>query len=180
MGSVRLPDVRELCEPAGDLFGTSGAAFSACRTWRYLLWRVWDARRKSIMIIGLNPSTADESRDDQTIRRCVGFARSWGYGGLYMTNLFGFRTRSPAVLKRADNPIGPANDEVLLRTADAARGILAAWGAHGTFRDRGDVVSRMLREKGKAILTFGLTKNRQPKHPLYIPRDRVPVNLVEA
>lgn len=177
---VRPPDVSDLCIPAGDLFGTNGAAFSSCRTWRYLLWRVWDDRRRALMVIGLNSSTADELTNDKTIRRCIDFGKRWGYGGLYMTNLFGFCTKDPKVLKRAADPIGPANDAVLLRTADTARGILVAWGTHGTFRDRGDAVRRMLRERGKEVLTLGLTKNRQPTHPLYIPRDRVPIKLEVA
>lgn len=47
------------------------------------------------MFVGLNPSTADETEDDQTIRRCVGFAMDWGYGGLCMGNLFAIRATKP-------------------------------------------------------------------------------------
>lgn len=177
---ARLPDVSDLCEPAGDLFGTNGAAFSECRTWRYLLWRVWDDRRRALMVIALNSSTGSYVKNDPTIRRCTNFAKDWGYGGLYMTNLFGFCTKDPRVLKRAADPIGPVNDAVLLRMADTAGGILVAWGTHGTFLDRGDTVRQMLRERGKEVLTLGLTKNRQPTHPLYIPRNRVPIKLEEA
>ena len=68
--------------------GVSGANFSRCRRYRYTLWRRWDPERPLVMIIGLNPSTADACQDDPTIRRCIGFARVWGYGGLVVTNLF--------------------------------------------------------------------------------------------
>lgn len=177
---MKRPELEGVCEVSGDLFGTTGAAFSECWTWRYLLWRVWDHRRRALMIAGLNPSTADEETDDPTIRRCIDFGKRWGYGGLYMVNLFAFRATDPADMKRAADPIGPANDAVILRTVEASQGILAAWGTQGVFRERGDAVRRLLRKQGREVLTLGLTKNRQPTHPLYIPRDRIPVKLVEV
>ncbi|HHC7270859.1 TPA: DUF1643 domain-containing protein [Vibrio parahaemolyticus] len=63
------------------------AKLSDCRTYRYELWRIWDEQKPYAMFVGLNPSTADETEDDPTIRRCIYFAKSWGYGGLCMANL---------------------------------------------------------------------------------------------
>ena len=103
--------------------------FSPCRRWRYTLWRDWmddvleleeragNNSAKYAMFIGLNPSTADETRDDPTVRRCVGFAKSWGYGALCMTNIFAWRDTDPAGMK-ADfraGMIGSALTEKLLR-----------------------------------------------------------------
>ena len=68
----------------------SGAGFSLCRTWRYKLWRRWSSAGPIVAFIGLNPSTADELNDDPTIRRCIGFARHWGFGGMYMLNVFAY------------------------------------------------------------------------------------------
>ena len=79
----------------------TGAIFSSDRIFRYILWRTWNEQNGHLMVIGLNPSTADETQDDPTIRRCVGFARQWGYGGLYMLNLFAYRATDPSELMKA-------------------------------------------------------------------------------
>jgi hypothetical protein len=70
----------------------SGAEFSPCRTWRYALWRHWDwqGHANCVMFVGMNPSTADELVNDKTISNCIGFAKRWGFGGIYMLNLFAF------------------------------------------------------------------------------------------
>lgn len=109
-----------------------GAKLSDDRLYRYGLWRKWDDRPK-VMFIGLNPSTADEVEDDPTIRRCIGFANSWGYGGIVVANLFGFRATDPTALQKATDPIGPENDEWLYRLADEAALVVGAWGNGGLF-----------------------------------------------
>ena len=91
-------------------FSKSGAVFSDCRKYRYALWRMWDENKPLVMIIGLNPSTADETGNDPTITRCISFARSWGYGAVCVTNLFGFRATAPSQLKVYHDPIGKEND----------------------------------------------------------------------
>ena len=85
------------------------AVFSPCRTYRYALSRVWAADKPYALFIGLNPSTADETLDDPTIRRCIDFAKRWGYGGLVMANLFAYRATDPAVMKRAAEPVRRAH-----------------------------------------------------------------------
>ena len=72
------------------------ATFSSCRAYRYSLSRIWDKKKKLVLLIGLNPSTADEKVDDPTIRRCVNYAKNWGYGGFLMVNLFAYRTTLPS------------------------------------------------------------------------------------
>lgn len=72
-----------------------GAKFSDCRKYRYTLWRIWNESEPCVMFIGHNPSTADEKEDDPTIRRCINYSRDWGYGGLYMVNLFAYRATDP-------------------------------------------------------------------------------------
>ena len=89
---------------------TKGARFSECRVWRYALWRTWDPARAPLVFVGLNPSTADETQDDPTIRRCLGFARDFGCGGLHMLNIFAFRATNPDELRRTDDPVGPDNE----------------------------------------------------------------------
>lgn len=86
------------------------AILSEDRKYRYILSRTWDETKPTVLFIGLNPSTADENEDDPTIRRCIIFAKSWGYGGLIMANLFAFRTTNPQGLYSEKNPVGSEND----------------------------------------------------------------------
>ena len=145
-----------------------GAQFSDDRRYRYALWRTWSEGDGHVLFIGLNPSTADETQDDPTIRRCIGFAKQWGFGGLYMLNIFAYRATKVQDLKKADDPIGPENIHYLDMYFDRAGCNVACWGSQGIYRNQGiAVVNRFGREN---LFCFGLTKNGQPKHPLYLPK----------
>jgi len=152
----------------------SGATFSDCREYRYVLWRIWDDDKPKVMFIGLNPSTADEKTDDATIRRCIGFAESWDFGGIYMLNLFAFKATLPKDLKLAAQPIGEENDMYLTRYAEKSSLIIGAWGNHGVFLNRGSEVIEMF----PAMHCLKMTKMNQPAHPLYLRADtgHKPVN----
>jgi len=150
---------------------SSGAKFSECRVWRYTLWRIWDEALPYMNVIALNPSTADERNDDPTIRRCIDFARRWGYGGLYMTNIFAFRATDPKVMKKAEDPVGPENDFWLRKTAKGAGLVVAAWGTHGSFKDR----ARDVIEQITDLHCFRITKGGWPEDPLYLPKALNPV-----
>ena len=153
-----------------EMFSGRGAAFSPCRTWRYSLTRWWDVRRGVMMVVGLNPSTADETVDDNTIRRCIGFAKREGLDGLIMANLFAYRSTDPRALKWAEDPVGPENDEWLRNLAACSKLVVAAWGTHGTLNGR----AREVLEKGLLgpnVQCFGHTKDGHPRHPLYLRRD---------
>ena len=139
------------------------AALSNCREYRYALWRKW-TEGPQVLFVMLNPSTADGSADDPTIRKCIALAKSWGFGSLAVGNLFAFRTPSPVVLKRAALPVGDANDEWLRRLQNAASLTVAAWGNHGAFQGRGGVVRSMLVNSH----VLGLTKLGEPRHSLYV------------
>ena len=140
--------------------------FSECRMFRYILWRRWDYR-PLVNFIGLNPSTADETEDDPTIRRCIGFAKErWKAGGILMTNIFAFRATDPKKMKEAIDPVGPDNDLHLRWIAGCSAKKIACWGVHGAFQYRGSTVARMI---GRQFLwCFGRTKAGHPKHPLYL------------
>lgn len=150
----------------------SGAVFSPCRTWRYVLWRRWQRENlRQAMFIGLNPSTADERQDDPTIRRCIRFCRDWGYGGYVMMNAYGFRATDPKVMQAASDPVGPGNDEALRTEQHHVELIVAAWGVHITeARQR-----RIMEIIEKPIYCLGTTKAGRPRHPLYIAADTTPV-----
>lgn len=146
----------------------SGAHFSDCRTWRYQLWRIWDPSKRSILFIGLNPSTADETQDDPTIRKCIGFAKRWGYGSYLMCNLYGFRSTDPRGLKTIADPIGPGNDEGIKEFIKAAATVVVAWGCHKGIKDRADAVLKLIPDPQCLRVTDG----GYPGHPLYIPYSR--------
>ena len=156
-----------------DLFTRSHAVFSDCRLYRYRLERRWGEGVLGAFLM-LNPSTADEFQNDPTIRRCVAFARMWGYGGLMMTNLFAWRATDPRNMLAADDPVGPDNDQTLRATWLNAAITVAAWGAHGTHQGRGAHVRAML----PALHYLRLTKDGHPGHPLYLPASLRPVQWV--
>lgn len=143
------------------------ALFSPCGTWRYALTRELGGRR-TVAFVGLNPSTADETRDDPTIRRCIGFARSWGFARLDVVNLYAFRATRPRDLWLADDPVGPENDDVLARALADADLVVAAWGI-GARRERLADVAGLLAQR--TLHALGVTKAGAPRHPLYVPAD---------
>lgn len=148
-----------------------GADLSEDRVYRYRLWRTWDAAKPTVAWLMLNPSTADESEDDPTIRRCIGFARDWGYGGLVVGNLFALRATDPGDLREHSDPVGPENDAHLQAICADADRVVAAWGAQGSLYDRASEVHQLLDVDLYALDT---TRNGQPVHPLYQPADREP------
>lgn len=162
----------------GDLFDSP--VFSADRVHRYTLPRVvnLDTEREGesercVAFIMLNPSTADETKDDPTIRRCMGFARTWGYDYLLVGNLFAFRATDPRDMKLASDPVGPENDRWLLEIANAADLVVCAWGQHGHYQERAASVTWALR-KHVALHAIELAKDGTPKHPLYLKAAREP------
>ena len=169
---------RQPALPMGDGLGGryAEATFSPCRTWRYRLTRMWHTNLPAANFIGLNPSTADETADDPTIRRCIRYARDWGMGGLVMTNLYGFRSTDPKGLRTAADPVGPENDEHLMAAATGAGTVVVAWGAVEPWQqDRAAGVLAALRGTGRAVHCLALTQAGQPRHPLYLRADLRPV-----
>ena len=152
---------------------SSGAPFSDCGRYRYLLWREWAPDRGRLLWIMLNPSTADASRDDPTITRCKERAYRLGYGGIEVVNLFALRATNPKALKAVAYPTGIENDRHIAAATGGKRQIIAAWGSHGAYRNRGVAVRRVLEECGvlHRVLVLGLTKGGEPKHPLYVGYD---------
>lgn len=154
-------------------YDVTWAKFSPCRTWRYALYRGWDyfnILRGNVAFIGLNPSTADETKDDPTVRRCVNYAKVWGYGGMLMLNIFAFRATDPKEMKASLDPIGPENEKFLRLYHELAALTVACWGTHGAYLSRGAEVVNMLDH----LACFGITKAGHPKHPLYLRADLTP------
>ena len=148
-----------------DLVSVSDAVISDNGLYRYQLRRGWDSAKPWLDWIMLNPSTADGTKDDATIRRATRFARGWGYGGIEVYNLFAYRATDPEELKIAIDPVGPKNDYFLsMLTGD----IVLAWGSTGgRFPSRVREVTLQLRRSIPIKLyCLGKTKNGEPLHPL--------------
>jgi len=153
----------------------ASATFDAGRTYRYSLVRSWEPGGRRLNFLMLNPSTADATRLDPTVRRCLGFARSWGFGTLEVTNLFAYRATDPRELLAHEAPVGPANDRAILDAAGSADQVAVAWGARGSHRGRADDVADLLAGLRVRPLVLGVTREGQPLHPLYVRGDAVPV-----
>ena len=145
-----------------------GAVLSNCKKYRYELWRIWDDTKPKVMFIMLNPSTADAEKNDPTITRCIGFAKSWGYGGLYVGNLFGFRATSPKDLKGTSNPVGDDNNVHLDSMQSKCALIICAWGNGQGRPDR-------IFNQFDNLNYIELCKDGTPKHPLYLKKDLMPM-----
>jgi hypothetical protein len=154
--------------------GEALARFDPTRTWRYTLTREWRTGSGRCLWIMLNPSTADEFVLDPTIRRCVGFARAWGFQSIEVANLFALRSTDPRALYAHADPIGRDNDYYIEQAATRADRIVCAWGAHGAHLDRGRRVAAVLACVPKPVVCLGLTKDGHPKHPLYLANDTTP------
>lgn len=153
------------------------ATFSEDRVYRYQLVRSTGHPNQTLVnFVGLNPSTADESSDDPTVRRLIGFAGRQGFGFLILTNLYAFRATDPRALAWASDPIGPDNVKYIAAAAGASQCIVPCWGTHGALRSRGREVLGLLRRLGD-IRVFGLTKGGEPIHPLYLAFDHELVPL---
>lgn len=154
----------------------SSAIFSPCRTWRYTLERIWWPQDQHwVAFIGLNPSTADEVQDDPTVRRCIGFAKSWGFGRMLMLNIFAYRATLPRDLRAAQDPVGPMNDTWLIGSTKRASLVVAAWGTHGVYQNRHQNILKIFQNAGTTLHCLRVTKDGLPGHPLYLPRNLAPI-----
>lgn len=139
--------------------------------YRYFLSREWGGNKNNFVnFIMLNPSTADDKSDDPTIRSCIRLAKSNGYDGFYVTNLFALRATDPRELENNDNRIGKDNDIYIKKYARKCKKIVFAWGNYGSLYNRDKQVLELLNKICKPwCLAINITG--QPKHPLFVNRD---------
>jgi len=144
----------------------SGADFSADRKYRYSLWRVWDKSLPKVMYIGLNPSTANEIKNDPTVKSCMRIAKSNGYGGIYMMNCYAFISTDPKLLI-----LNPAEDELnnvkLKEISEICETIVFAWGNFEVAKSRGLELLNIFPD----AMALTVNKSGSPKHPLYCKSD---------
>jgi hypothetical protein len=159
---------------AGDEI--SGASFSVDRVYRYSLWRYWDDSLLVAAFVMLNPSTADEVDLDPTVRRCVGYARSWKCGGLIVGNIFALRSTDPKQLYRVEDPVGPSNDLFLRGLQEFVDITIFGWGTRGRLNGRGRAVDRLFGYR-EGVFCLGTTRWGEPIHPLYQRADLKPIRF---
>ena len=159
----------------------SWAHFSDDRRFRYQLVREWDDNLRRVAFIGLNPSTADETADDPTIRRCIAFAKQWGKGGLLMLNLYAYRATLPAEMWKAQkrgvdiiggvpNWVDSLKQYVAEQNCDL---VVAAWGKHGSKRQSHVV------KNWPSLMCLAKNNDGTPKHPLYLKANLLPISFNE-
>lgn len=158
-----------------DMFSTElwGAILSPEREgfseYRYLLWRVFDTSLPLLYVMMLNPSKATHEQGDRTADGLVRRARRLGFGGIVIINCFAFRATDPSDMRRADDPVGPANDDIIDMVLSEDVDLLCAWGVNATHREREKEVKCAIRSKGCRPHVLRLCASGAPEHPLYIP-----------
>lgn len=157
----------------------TGALISDCGKYRYRLWRRWNEALPHLLFIMLNPSTADASKDDRTITRCIRKAYKLRYGGIEVVNLFAFRATDPDDLMQADEPIGTENDGAILSAVEEALDhggmVICAWGGNAAGTPREKYVLDIL--NGVPLFALRVNADGTPAHPLYLPESLDPVEF---
>lgn len=149
----------------------AGATISADGAYRYALWRrlLPVGKGKTVLWIGLNPSTADAEKDDPTIRAMLSFSKRWGCELMIVGNLLAYRSTDPEKLRKVEDARGPENVERLAKMRAMADICVAAWGNGGAFRRVGRHTFNGLTSAGP-MMCLGVNKTGHPVHPLYRPR----------
>ena len=132
---------------------------------RYRLWRYWDSEKPVAGFVMLNPSTADAKCDDPTIKKCMRFAKSWGYGGIEVCNLFAWRATDKSEIMGVTDPIGLGNDVAIDALFSSVPKVVAAWGNDGSYKDRSYEIAEKYAGKFHVLL---LNKTGEPSHPLFL------------
>lgn len=155
------------------------AEISPCgryRTWLERTNLLHDANEKTVTFIMLNPSTADAEKDDPTIRRCMGYARTWGYTTLVIVNAYAWRDTLPkrmfAAAARGEDIVGPGNDLAIEKAVRLSSLVIVAWGKNIAPTRQRDV-GLLIRIAGGRARCLGTNTDGTPVHPLYQPKDAV-------
>lgn len=151
----------------------SGAIISDCGRYRYQLWRIWDDSKPKVLFLMHNPSTADEKDDDRTVGRCIGFAKQWGYGGIYIGNLYAYRAKKPeALLKLSPAEVNPpeATFHINAMVNKCRLHVLA----HGNPIFKAQALTYPENTQWHYL---HLTKAGNPGHPLYLKGELIPIKI---
>ena len=148
------------------------AVFDTIRTHRFALTRRWAPNGRTAAFVMLNPSTADATKNDATLRRCISAARRTGHHALIVLNLFTAISTDPAALITHDKPAGPLADNALTELPPLADTVIVAWGTrHSTLHGRAVAVLQNLRNQQRPLYCLGTNRDGSPKHPVRLRED---------
>ena len=160
--------------------------FSKNGSYRWILKRELLVGTKTIVFIGLNPSKANSFNNDRTLIRIINFCSRWNYKNIYVINLFGLISKSPIKLSKSKDPVGKNNDLIIFLTLEFWMknincDLWIGWGDKGTLNNRDRKVLKLIRnfsnlksttnDYSRRLLSLGLSKNGNPRHPLYMPNE---------
>lgn len=156
------------------------AIISPCGRYRYRLDRDLEQIGPSVAFVMVNPSTADATTDDATIRKCIGFAKKLSAGELIVVNLFAYRATDVRDLRSTADPVGPDNDANIREVLWTADEIIVAWGALNklpeVLRSRWKEVVKIFDERHHdtgerrpvPLRCIGVCADGHPRHPLMV------------
>ena len=160
--------------------------FSKCSSYRWILKRELLTGNKTIIFIGLNPSKANSFTNDRTLIRIINFCSRWNYKNVYVINLFGLISKSPIQLLKSKDPVGENNNLITFKTLKFWRenincDLWVGWGDNGQLNGRDLEVLKIIKNLSnlkssesnysKPVLSLGLSKKGNPRHPLYMPNE---------
>jgi hypothetical protein len=152
----------------------SSVYFSRDKKYRYCLTRSWETYGRRLLFCMLNPSTADEFKNDPTVERCQNRAMAMGFGQLVVVNIFALRSTDPKALYKAEDPYGTENMRIIIESALSSEMVICGWGKHGSLHNHGKFVLQKLCNHGIIPHALKLNKDGSPAHPLYIGYDVKP------
>ena len=172
--AIHNPGTKPIAYPPGVVARAVYGGPNDC--YRYSLELTWDTTRPAMMALMMNPSAAGHEGSDRTVNRTIGFARTWGYGTLWIANSAAYRATFQETLDTVDDPIGPDNETALRSMAARAAFILVGYGSPKakSIAGAGLHAARMLATAGYRLHALRLSKDGAPGHPLYIAADTVP------
>ena len=154
-----------------------GVRLSSCKKHRLQLWREWDSNLPKVLFIMLNPSTADHEQDDPTLRRCIDFTKQWGYGGLYIGNLYSLRAADPMTLLKVSKFSHRGNYKHVSTMAQQCQLVVCAWGNYPIIKKLG-IPLNIFKQLNQKLHCIALSKTGTPKHPLYLKKSLTPIPFV--
>ena len=158
--------------------------FSECRSYRWILKRELLIGKKTLVFIGLNPSKANSVYNDRTLLRIINFCSRWNYKNIYLINFFGLIAKSPSQLSKSLDPVGGKNDLITLKVLGFWKDnincdLWLGWGDKGQLYGRDRTILKLIKNfsnlkpnennHSKRVLSLGLSKKGNPRHPLYMP-----------
>lgn len=171
MGALGINEL----EAAGETGAGSSAVISDCGRYRYRLERTGLGGSRTACVVMVNPSTADASADDATIRKVKGFAARHDIGRVIVVNQLAWRATDINDVRKAVDPIGPENDKHIEQAVRDADIVIVAWGPvtklPAYLRRRWLEVERIIRRHRTAVHCLGTAKCGHPRHPLMTPYD---------